>query len=219
MTNGIQKWIIRRNRRNCITWDISRNVRIPLGKNNLKNKEHGKVIHQNFLQQAFAQLLKRFRPNQQHTKKLRTWLDRLAHFVVSVKHVVASSLKSTDYLGLSPGQISNTQKSIWKGNCSDQGIESIRNKKQVHSNPAMFTVHSWREAAQIETIENFKKIIGTQGARRPAIGKISKVRQTVIHKTDFYWSSWTFSPTWKFLTFSRTMSENVLDARKKQTCI
>ena len=52
--------------------------------------------------QALELLIKRNQSNHQYSAKLTRWLDRVAHFDITVQHIVGSILKFTDYLGRNP---------------------------------------------------------------------------------------------------------------------
>ena len=45
---------------------------------------------------------KRNRCNKQYSARLTLWLDRLAHFDISIQHIAGSNLKFTDYLSRNP---------------------------------------------------------------------------------------------------------------------
>ena len=52
--------------------------------------------------QALAPLIKRNRCNEHNSARLTRWLDRLAHFDISIQHMAGSNLKLTDYLSRNP---------------------------------------------------------------------------------------------------------------------
>ena len=52
--------------------------------------------------QALEPLIKRNRCNKQYSARLTRWLDRLAHFDISIQHIAGSNLKFTDFLSRNP---------------------------------------------------------------------------------------------------------------------
>ena len=50
------------------------------------------------LQQALEPLIKRNRSNKTYCARLTSWLDRLAHFDINIKHIAGKHLALTDYL-------------------------------------------------------------------------------------------------------------------------
>ena len=59
--------------------------------------------------QALEPLIKRNRCNKQYSARLTRWLDRLAHFDISVQHIAGSNLKSTDFLSRNPVEDATTE--------------------------------------------------------------------------------------------------------------
>ena len=49
-----------------------------------------------------APIIKRNRRNKQYSARLTRWLDRLAHFDISIQRIARSNLKFTDYLSRNP---------------------------------------------------------------------------------------------------------------------
>ena len=52
--------------------------------------------------QALEPLIKRNRCNKQYSARLTRWLDRLAHFDISIQHIAGGNLKFTDFLSRNP---------------------------------------------------------------------------------------------------------------------
>ena len=52
--------------------------------------------------QALEPLIKRNRCNKQYSARLTRWLDRLAHFDMSIQRIAGSNLKFTDFLSRNP---------------------------------------------------------------------------------------------------------------------
>ena len=52
--------------------------------------------------QALEPLIKRNRCNKQYSARLTRWLDRLAHFDISIQHIAGINLKFTDFLSRNP---------------------------------------------------------------------------------------------------------------------
>ena len=59
--------------------------------------------------QALEPLIKRNRCNKQYSARLTRWLDRLAHFDISIQHIAGSNLKFTDYLSRNPIEGATTE--------------------------------------------------------------------------------------------------------------
>ena len=58
---------------------------------------------------AFEPLLRRNRANKIYSARLTRWLDRIAHFDVSVNHIAGEEIKLTDYLSRHPTGIAETE--------------------------------------------------------------------------------------------------------------
>ena len=54
-------------------------------------------------------LIERNRCNKQYSARLTRWLDRLAHFDVSIQHITGSNLKFTDFLSRNPVEGATTK--------------------------------------------------------------------------------------------------------------
>ena len=52
--------------------------------------------------QALESLIKRNRCNKQYSARLTRWLDRLAHFDISIQQIAGNNLKFTEYLSRNP---------------------------------------------------------------------------------------------------------------------
>ena len=63
---------------------------------------YGKKVHLYTDHQALEPLIKRNRSNKHYSARLTRWLDRLAHFDISIQHIAGSNLKFTDYLSRNP---------------------------------------------------------------------------------------------------------------------
>ena len=63
---------------------------------------YGKKVYLYADHQALAPLIKRNRCIKQYSARKTRWLDRLAHFVISIQHIAGSNLKFTDYLSRNP---------------------------------------------------------------------------------------------------------------------
>ena len=63
---------------------------------------HGKPIDLLTDHQALEPLIKRDRSNKTYSAKLTRWLDRVAHFVLNIKHIAGKHLALTDYLSRNP---------------------------------------------------------------------------------------------------------------------
>ena len=59
--------------------------------------------------QALEPLIKRNRCNKQYSDRLTRWLDRLAHFDISMQHIAGSNLKFTDFLSRNPVEGASTE--------------------------------------------------------------------------------------------------------------
>ena len=59
--------------------------------------------------QALEPLIKRNRCNKQYSDRLNRWLDRLAHFDISMQHIAGSNLKFTDFLSRNPVEGASTE--------------------------------------------------------------------------------------------------------------
>ena len=59
--------------------------------------------------QALEPLIKQNRCNNQYSARLTRWLDRLAHFDISVQHIAGSNLKFTDFLSRNPVEGATTE--------------------------------------------------------------------------------------------------------------
>ena len=59
--------------------------------------------------QALEPPIKRNRCNKQYSARLTRWLDRLAHFDISVQHIAGSNLKFTDFLSRNPVEGATTE--------------------------------------------------------------------------------------------------------------
>ena len=63
---------------------------------------YGKKVFLYTDHQALEPLIKRNRCNKQYSARLTRWLDRLAHFDISIQHIAGSNLKFTDFLSRNP---------------------------------------------------------------------------------------------------------------------
>ena len=63
---------------------------------------YGKKVFLYTDHQALEPLIKRNRCNKQYSARLTRWLDRQAHFDISVQHIAGSNLKFTDFLSSKP---------------------------------------------------------------------------------------------------------------------
>ena len=72
-------------------------------------RKKGVPIHQSPNHQALESLIKRNRCNKQYSARLTRWLDRLAHFDISVQHIAGSNLKFTDFLSRNPVEGATTE--------------------------------------------------------------------------------------------------------------
>ena len=63
---------------------------------------NGKKVFLYTNHRALELLIKRNRCNKQYSARLTRWLDRLAHFDISIQHIAGSNLKFTDFLSRNP---------------------------------------------------------------------------------------------------------------------
>ena len=70
---------------------------------------YGKKVFLYTNHQALEPLIKRNRCNKQYSARLTRWLDRLAHFDISIQHIAGSNLKFTDYLSRNPVEGATTE--------------------------------------------------------------------------------------------------------------
>ena len=70
---------------------------------------YGKKVFLYTDHQALEPLIKRNRCNKQYSARLTRWLDRLAHFDISVQHIAGSNLKFTDFLSRNPVEGATTK--------------------------------------------------------------------------------------------------------------
>ena len=70
---------------------------------------YGKKVFLYTDHQALEPLIKRNRCNKQYSARLTRWLDRLAHFDISIQHIAGSNLKFTDYLSRNPVEGATTE--------------------------------------------------------------------------------------------------------------
>ena len=70
---------------------------------------YGKKVFLYTDHQALDPLIKRNRCNKQYSARLTRWLDRLAHFDISVQHIAGSNLKFTDFLSRNPVEGATTE--------------------------------------------------------------------------------------------------------------
>ena len=63
---------------------------------------NGKPVEVSTDHQALKPLIKRNRSNRTYSARLPSWLDRLAHFDIQIKHIAGKHLKLTDYLSRNP---------------------------------------------------------------------------------------------------------------------
>ena len=63
---------------------------------------YGKKVFLYTDHQALEPLIKRNRCNKQNSARLKRWLDRLAHFDISIQHIAGSCLKFTDFPSRNP---------------------------------------------------------------------------------------------------------------------
>ena len=70
---------------------------------------YGKKVFLYTDHQALEPLIKRNRCNKQYSARLTRWLDRLAHFDISIQHIAGSNLKFTDYLSRNPEEGATTE--------------------------------------------------------------------------------------------------------------
>ena len=70
---------------------------------------YGKKVFLYTDHQALEPLIKRNRCNKQYSARITRWLDRLAHFDISVQHIAGSNLKFTDFLSRKPVEGATTE--------------------------------------------------------------------------------------------------------------
>ena len=70
---------------------------------------YGKKVFLYTDHQALEPLIKRNRCNKQYSARLTRWLDRLAHFDISIHHIAGSNLKFTDFLNRTPVECAATK--------------------------------------------------------------------------------------------------------------
>ena len=70
---------------------------------------YGKVVHLYTDHQALAPLIKRNQAYRRYSARLTRWVDRLAHFDISIKHTAGKSLVLTDYLSSHPTEEATTE--------------------------------------------------------------------------------------------------------------
>ena len=59
--------------------------------------------------QALEPLIKRNRCNKQYSARITRWLDRLAHFDISVQHIAGSNFEFTEFLSRNPAEGTTTE--------------------------------------------------------------------------------------------------------------
>ena len=108
--------------------------------------------------QALEPLIKRNRCNKQYSARLTRWLDRLAHFDISIQHIAGSNLKFTDFLSRNPVEGAATE------NVYDEQyvINIIKQYGRIFTNQSQRTPNNenTRERKpnnQSETIRTFEK--------------------------------------------------------------
>ena len=82
---------------------------VVLGLEKFRFYLYGKKVFLYTDHQALEPLIKRNRCNKQYSARLTRWLDRLAHFDISVQHIAGSNLKFTDFLGRNPVEDATTE--------------------------------------------------------------------------------------------------------------
>ena len=80
-----------------------------MGLENFRFYLYGKKVFLYTDHQALEPLIKRNRCNKQYSARLTRWLDRLAHFDISIQHIAGSNLKFTDYLSRNPVEGATTE--------------------------------------------------------------------------------------------------------------
>ena len=70
---------------------------------------YGKKVFLYTDHQALEPLIERNRCNKQYSVRLTRWLDRLAHFDISVQHIAGSNLEFTEFLGCNPLEGATTE--------------------------------------------------------------------------------------------------------------
>ena len=70
---------------------------------------YGKMVFLYTDHQALEPLIKRNRCSKQHSARLTRWLDRLAHFDISIQHIAGSNLKFTVFPSRNPVEDATTK--------------------------------------------------------------------------------------------------------------
>ena len=88
--------------------------------------------------QALKPLSKRNRCNKKNSARLIRWLDRLAHFDISIQHIAGNKLKNTDFLSRNPVEGATTENlhdAQYVINILTKQAESILKFGRIFKNP------------------------------------------------------------------------------------
>ena len=115
--------------------------------------------------QAIEHLIKRNRCNKQYSARLTGWLDRLAHFDISIQHIAGSNLKFTDFLSRNPVEGATTENMY-----DEQYVISILTEQaelnlkygrvftnELQRTPNTKITHDCKSNSQSETNRTFEK--------------------------------------------------------------
>ena len=89
----------------AVVWGLEKFLFYLYGKKVLLYTDH----------KALEPLIKRNRSKKQYSARLTRWLDRLAHFDISIQHIAGNNLKFTNYLSRNPVGGSHTGGKLRRG--------------------------------------------------------------------------------------------------------
>ena len=115
--------------------------------------------------QAIEPLIKRNRCNKQYSARLTRWLDRLAHFDISIQDISGNNLKFTDFPNHNPVEGATTENMY-----DEQYVKSILTEQaelnlkygriftnQIQRAPSTKITHDRKLNSQSETNRTFEK--------------------------------------------------------------
>ena len=126
---------------------------------------YGKKVFLYTGHQALEPLIKRNRCNKQYSARLTRWLDRLAHFDISIQHIAGSNLKFTDYLSRNPVEGATTENTYDEqyviNTLTEQGELNLKYGRvftnQLQHAPNAKITHDCELSGQSETNRTFEK--------------------------------------------------------------
>ena len=126
---------------------------------------YGKKVFLYTDHQTLEPLIKRNRCNKQYSARLTRWLDRLAHFDISIQHIAGSNLKFTDYLSRNPVEGATTENTYDEqyviNTLTDQAELNLKYGRvftnQLKHAPNAKITHDCELSGQSETNRTFEK--------------------------------------------------------------